>query len=63
MDGAGGDLYGRFGSPVDIHAIVAERGEQEPGSEVPPPARSQVLMKPADEDDWRPLFVGVPEPA
>lgn len=62
MDGARGDLEGRFGSPVDIHAIVGDRGE-EPGSEARPAATSPVLMKPAGEEDWRPLFVGVPDPA
>ena len=62
MDGARGDLEGRFGSSVDILAIVAERGG-DPSSDVPPPAPSPVLMKPADEDDWRPLYVGVPDAA
>ena len=58
MDGARDDLDGRFGSPLDIHAAVAGRTE-EPGNEVGPPAPPPLLMKPADEDDWRPLLVGV----
>jgi hypothetical protein len=62
MDGARGDLDGRFGSPLDIHALVAERSEK-PSGEVPPPTQSPLLMKPAGEDDWRPLLVGVPDPA
>ena len=50
-------LGAHFGSPVDIHAAVAERNE-----ELPEPAAGHVLMKPAGEDDWRPLLVGVPQP-
>jgi hypothetical protein len=61
MEGARGDLGGRFGSPLDLHAIVSERSE-EPGSEVPPPAPPPLLLKPAGEDDWRPLLVE-PHPA
>ena len=57
MEGARDDLDGRFGSPLDIHAIVAERSEEEPISEVPPPVPPPLLMKPAGEDDWRPLLV------
>lgn len=62
MDGARGDLDGRFGSPLDIHALVAERSD-EPSGEVSPPDRPPLLMKPAGEDDWRPLLVGVPDSA
>ena len=62
IDGTRGDLDGRFGSPLDIRAIVAERRE-EASSQIPPPAQPAVLMKPAGEDDWRPLLVGVPDPA
>jgi hypothetical protein len=58
MEGARGDLDGRFGSPLDIHAAVAGRHE-EPSGEAPPPASAPLLMKPAGEDDWRPLFIGV----
>ena len=63
IDGTRGDLDGRFGSPLDIHAIVAERGEEAAGSQIPPPAQPPVLMKSAGEDDWRPLLVTVPDPA
>ena len=62
MDGARGDLNGHFASPVDIHAIVAERNEErvnEVAPHVPPP----LLLKGAGEDDWRPLLVGVPDSA
>lgn len=61
MKGAREDLGGRFGSPVDILAIVAERNE-EAASDVAPPATAPVLLKPAGEDDWRPLLVE-PSPA
>lgn len=59
MDGAHGDLDG-FRSVLDIHALVAERdaaAEEEPA---PPPERPPLLMKPAGEDDWRPLPVALP---
>ena len=59
MDGARGDLSGHFASPVDIHAAVAERNE-EPRTGVRAPAQAPVMMKPAGEDDWRPLLVAVP---
>jgi hypothetical protein len=61
MDGADADLNGRFGSPVDIHALVAEYGESA-GSEARPPEPSSVLMKPAGEDDWTPLLAGNSDP-
>ena len=59
MAGARSDLGGHFGSPVDINAAVAELNEV-PVGDVPEPASAHVMMKPADEDDWRPLLVGVP---
>jgi hypothetical protein len=62
MAGARSDLGDHFGSPVDIHAAVAER-TQEPVAEAPPPASPQVMMKPAGEGDWRPLLVQVSNPA
>ena len=58
MDGAPGAPDGRFGSPPDVHAAVAVR-EEEPTSAVPPAALPPVMMKPADEDEWRPLLVGM----
>jgi hypothetical protein len=59
MEGARSDLDGHFASPVDIHAAVAALNE-EPRNETPPSApASQVLMKPAGEDEWRPLLVDV----
>jgi hypothetical protein len=62
MDGARGDLDGHFASPLDIHAIVAERNE-EPVNEVAPHVPPPLLLKAADEDDWRPLLVGVSDSA
>ena len=56
MDGARDDLEGRFGSAVDINAIVAERNE-DPAVEVPAPEPPPLLMKPVGEDDWLPLLV------
>jgi hypothetical protein len=56
MDGARDDLGDRFGSFVDINAIVAERDE-DATEEVPPPAPAPVLLKRAGEDDgWLPLL-------
>ena len=57
MAGARGDLGGHFGSPVDIHAAVAERNEEQSG-DAPDDGSTQVMMKRAGEDDWRPLAVG-----
>jgi hypothetical protein len=57
MDGARGDLDGRFGSPVDIHAVVAERRDEP--AEGSPPAPPPLMLKPAGEDEWRPFLVGV----
>ena len=59
MDGAHGELDG-FRSVLDINALVAERSvapdeAPAPLSELPP-----LLMKPAGEDDWRPLPVALP---
>jgi hypothetical protein len=60
MDGARSDLVDRFRSSLDIHAIVAARSTDEPSDDVAPPTRPEVLLKPAGEDDWRPLLVGEP---
>jgi hypothetical protein len=62
MEGARGDLQGRFGSLVDINAIVAERSA-EPRSDVSSPTQPPLLLKPAGEDDWQPLLVVVPDQA
>ena len=59
MDGAHGDLDG-FQSVVDIHALVAERSAAPDEAPAPPPERPPLLMKPAGEDDWRPLPVALP---
>jgi hypothetical protein len=62
MDGAGGDLGERFRSPLDLGAVVSERSHEattETAPYTPPP----LLMKPADEEGWRPLLVGVPDRA
>ena len=54
MDGARSDLDGRFGSPVDIHAVVAERDRQERAAEPVPPSESPpLLVKAADAADWK----------
>jgi hypothetical protein len=55
MEGAREDFEGRFGSPVDIHALVGVRTEER-ADHAPLPAQAPVLMKPAGEDDWRPLL-------
>lgn len=62
MEGARGDLQGRFGSLVDINAVVAERSE-EPRNDDSPPTQPPLLLKPAGEDDWQPLLVVAPDPA
>jgi hypothetical protein len=62
MAGARRDLGGHFGSPVDIHAAVAERDEESRG-DASENGSTRVMMKPAGEDDWRPLLVGVSSPA
>ena len=59
MDGAHGDLDG-FHSVLDIHALVAERSAAPDEAPAPPPERPPLLMKPAGEDDWRPLPVALP---
>lgn len=60
MAGARADLDGHFTSPVDIHALVAERNEEQ-AMAAPRPA--PLMLKHADEDDWQPLVVGVPATA
>jgi hypothetical protein len=57
MDGASDDFTGGFQPSVDIIAIVCERGSEPPEDEPSPP---ELLMKPAGEEDWRPLLVGMP---
>jgi hypothetical protein len=58
MAGARSDLDRHFGSPVDIHAMVAERdGEQ--ANDGASDERAPLFLKPADEDGWRPLLLGV----
>jgi hypothetical protein len=50
MRGATRDVAGRFRSTDDIHALMF--GEEQPE---PAPAVRPLLMKQADEEDWRPL--------
>jgi hypothetical protein len=57
MDGAGGDVDDSFGSLVDINARLSER-EQEAHVE-PAPMPAPLLLKSADDDDWRPLLGAV----
>ena len=59
MDGAQGDLDG-FRSVLDINALVAERSATPDEAPAPVPERPPLLMKPAGEDDWRPLPVALP---
>jgi hypothetical protein len=49
MHGARRDLTGRFRPTDDIHAIIFGAEEKKPALARP------LLMKRADEDDWRPL--------
>lgn len=58
MDGASDDLASRFRPSVDIIAVVGERSSESSDDAAPQPA---LLMKPAGEEDWRPLLVGMPE--
>ena len=62
MDGARTDLETHFGSPVDIIAAVAARGD-DAGSESRPRsgAPSPLLVKAAGDSDWAQLPVGVLE--
>ena len=62
MDGAGGELGERFRSALDLGAVVSAH-RHEPTPETAAPTRPPLLMKPADEDGWRPLLVGVPDGA
>lgn len=59
MDGAHGDLGSRFRSALDVLAVVSARSH-EPNGDVAPPVPAPLLLKPAGEDDWRPLLVGDP---
>jgi len=59
MDGAQGDLDG-FRSVLDINALVAQRGAAHYEAPAPPSELPPLLMKPAGEDDWRPLPVALP---
>jgi hypothetical protein len=60
MAGAPGAVDHDFGSPVDIHAAVGERGDEPEGTTSPAP--QTVLLKPAGEDGWQPLLAE-PNPA
>jgi hypothetical protein len=54
MSGAHRDLTGRFRSTDDIRAILFGVA-----SSRPKPGPRELLMKRADEEDWRPLPAGV----
>ena len=45
---------------LDINALVAERSADPDGAPAPPSERPPLLMKPAGEDDWRPLPLALP---
>jgi hypothetical protein len=51
MDGARRDLAGRFAPVADIRAILL--GDEHPRQ---PSGAKPLLMKSADEEDWRPLL-------
>ena len=57
MDGASRDVDDSFAGFVDITAHLAER-EQEPEIE-PAAIPAPLLLKSADDDDWRPLVGAV----
>ena len=64
MDGARGDLESHFGSPVDINAAVAARGDETSSEAAAPHAeRTPLLVKAAGASDWAPLLVAVSETA
>jgi hypothetical protein len=50
MRGARRDAVGRFRTIDDIRALLVKSGSAEP-----PAARVSLLVKSADEEDWRPL--------
>jgi hypothetical protein len=53
MDGARRDLAGRFRSVDDIRGILlGEKSQPAAGAAAP------LLMKRADEENWRPLLAG-----
>ena len=56
MEGARGDLEGRFGPVLDIHAVVAERDEvQSPAEAAPRSTVDPLLVKAAGDTDWQTL--------
>ena len=57
MDGANGDVDGSFGGLVDINARLSEREAELEREPAPTPA--PLLLKSADDDDWRPLLGAV----
>lgn len=57
MSGAGRDIDGRFRSTDDIRAILGGGSEPAPT----PPTAAPVLLKAAEDDDWRPLQLAVGE--
>jgi hypothetical protein len=50
MRGARHDVAGRFRTIDDIRALLVKGGSAEP-----PAARASLLVKSADEEDWRSL--------
>ena len=56
MDGARGELCGRFASVPDIDAIVSERaGQESAGASEPAPSTPELLVRAAEDADWLPL--------
>jgi hypothetical protein len=54
MEGALSDLERRFAPSADLLAMVAE----EPSEPTAEPAQNLLMVKPAGEDEWRPLAGG-----
>lgn len=60
MDGAERDASGDFGSALDLNAALSKRDPEEIQTEVESaPERPPLLLKGADDDDWRPLVRSV----
>jgi hypothetical protein len=56
MDGARSDQLHGFGSAVDILALVGGRATEAAAPADESLGAGRVLVKPAGEDDWQPLF-------
>lgn len=59
MDGERHDPSVRFESALDIHAALSQRDPDETELDSVPPERPPLLLKGADDEDWRPLLRAV----